>query len=129
MAVNALSTVPGFWTIAGHLNADINPDPKVTPGVALQDFVADVKGIGRPFAWVGSQVSGLLPRPTTDQVMLPEGTEEAPMDLDAGVEQAGAAIAGAQQAGQQAIQAAAETLEGKQKESQNAGAEPVEKNN
>ena len=103
-------------------------DSEVTFGVALQDFVADVKGIGRPFAWVGSQISGLLPGPTTDQVVLPQGTEEAPMDLDAGVEQAGAAIAEAQQAGQQAIAAAAETLEGKQEESQSAGAEPVEKN-
>ena len=51
-AVNALSNVkghfPGFWTIAGHLNADINPDTEVTFRVALQDFVADVKGIGTP---------------------------------------------------------------------------------
>lgn len=96
----------------------------------LQDFLTDLQGIGRPFAWVGGRISGLVSssdaasQPTVDAVRqpseLPDGT---PMDLDVEVEQAGAAIVGkATEAGQQAIEAAAEVLEpeGKQKEKQNS---------
>ncbi len=59
---------------------------------------------------------------------LPDGT---PMDLDVEVEQAGAAIVGkAAEAGQQAIDAAAEVLEPekKQEEKQSSSAERVERN-
>lgn len=96
--------------------------------VPIQDFIADVRGLGRPFGWVSSRVSGLLP--TKDAVYQPESAEGAPMDLDAGVEQTGAAIAEASQAGQQVFEEAADMLEGKQekKEKQGAEAEPVENN-
>ena len=71
-------------------------------------------------------------QPTVDAVRqpseLPDGT---PMDLDVDVEQAGAAIVGkASEAGQQAIEAAAEVLdpEDKREEKQNSSAERVERN-
>lgn len=62
----------------------------------MQDFISDVQGIGKPFAWVGGRLSGLLP--TSDPVSQPaELPEQTRMDLDAGVEQTGAAIGEAQQ--------------------------------
>ena len=66
------------------------------PVLPMQDFISDVQGFGKPFAWVGGRLSGLLP--TSDPVSQPaELPEQMRMDLDAGVEQTGAAIGEAQQ--------------------------------
>ena len=76
--------------------------------------------------------SGTATQPTLDAVRqpsaLPDGT---PMDLDVKVEQAGQAIVGkAAEAGQQAIEAAAEVLEPQknQEKKQSSNAGRVEKN-
>ena len=101
----------------------------------MQDFVSDLQGIGRPFAWVGGRLSGLVSSSNAgsqsiDAVRqpseLPDGT---PMDLDVEVDQTGAAIGKASEAGQQAIEAAAEALDpqSKQRKEESSSAEPVEK--
>ncbi len=55
-----------------------------------------MQGIGRPFAWVGGRLSGLLL--TSDSVSQPgELPEQLPTDLDIEVEQTGAAIGEVQQ--------------------------------
>jgi hypothetical protein len=62
----------------------------------MQDFISDVQGIGKPFAWVGGRLSGLLP--TSGAVSQPaELPERVPMDLNVEVEQTGAAIGEVQQ--------------------------------
>ena len=64
--------------------------------IRMQDFISDVQGIGKPFAWVGGRLSGLLP--TSGAVSQPaELPERVPMDLNVEVEETGAAIGQAQQ--------------------------------
>ena len=98
----------------------------------LQDFFDDVKGIGRPFAWVGAKI-GQVPRlsglgQTTDAVRQPQLEDGTPLDLDADVEQTGAALSEAGEAGKQVIEAAAEALEGRTAKRQNTDTTPVERN-